>query len=165
MPAARQASRSPASALAVSATDARRLEFAGDFALAQLARGDEAVHDRHLAVHEHHVELLLFQRIQRFDAVAGVHGVAAEPLQHLERERAVDHVVLDQEDRQVIEHGFVLRCEHGGGGTDVVEGHGLQRFVKRTAQHALAHGLGEAAHRRELRRRGRLRGRRPPSSP
>ena len=130
---------------------AGRLELARDFAFAQLARRDEAVHDRHLAVHEHHVEFLLFERVQRLDAVAGMHGVASQALQHLERERAVDHVVLDQEDREVIEHGFVLRCEHGGRGTDIVEGHGLQRFVQGAAQHALAHGLREAAHRRELR--------------
>ncbi len=83
-------------------------------------------------------------------------GVAAQTLQHFERQRAVDHVVFDEQDREVIEHGFVLRCEHGGGGADFVEGHGLQRFVQGTAQHALAHGLGEAAHRRELRREGGL---------
>jgi hypothetical protein len=80
----------------------------------QLARGDEAVHDRHLAIHEHHVELLFLQRVERLDAVAGVHGVATQPLQHLERQRAVDHVVLDQQHREMIEHGFVFGCEHGG---------------------------------------------------
>ena len=165
MPAARQASRSPASALAVSATTRVGSSFFCDFALTQLARGDEAVHDRHLAVHEHHVEVLLLERVQRLDAVAGVHGVAAQPLQHLERQRAVDHVVLDQQDREVIEHGFVLRGEHGGSGTDFVEGRGLQRFVQGTAQHALAHGLGETAQRRELADERRPRDRRPPSSP
>ena len=130
---------------------ARRLLLLDELALAQLARRDEAVHDRHLAVHEHHVEILFFERVERFDAIAGVHRVAAETLQHLERQRAVDHVVLDEQDREVIEHGFVLRCEHGGRGTDFVERHGLQRFVQGAAQHALAHGLREPAHRRELR--------------
>ena len=74
MPAARQASRSPASAFAVSATTRVGSFFLRDFALAQLARGDEAVHDGHLAVHEHHVEVLLLERVERLDAVAGVHA-------------------------------------------------------------------------------------------
>ena len=144
---------------------ARGFEFLRDLALAQLARGDEAVHDRHLAIHEHHVELLLLERIERLDAVAGMHGIATQALQHLERQRAVDHVVFHQQHREMIEHGFVFRREHGRCRAHFLEGCGLQRLVQGAAQHALAHGLGESAHGRELRRDVQPRCHRPPSSP
>jgi hypothetical protein len=76
--------------------------------------------------------------------------IAPQALQHLERKRAVDHVVLDEQHREVIEHRFVLRREHRGSGAHLLEWSGLQRFVQRAAQHALAHRLRETTHRGEL---------------
>ena len=68
MPAARHISRSPCIALAVIAT--MRGRSAGGQRRSDAARGLEAVHLRHLHVHQHHVVGLALDRLDRLDAVA-----------------------------------------------------------------------------------------------
>ena len=107
MPAARQASRSSAEALAVSATIGAR-PFAGfDFGGADAARGFDAVDARHLHVHQHQVvgAAGAARRVPGLDrrlAVARDRRTVAEPRQQRAREQRVDLVILGDQDRQAL---------------------------------------------------------------
>ena len=68
MPAARQRSRSPFIACAVIAM-MRTWRAVRAFALANRGRRFEAVHLRHLQVHQHEVEGVAFQSVHRFAPV------------------------------------------------------------------------------------------------
>ena len=67
---------------------------------AQLPRRLEAVHLGHVAVHQHDVEPLLIEAGQRLGAVLGDDDAMAVALQHRDRDRGVDGVVLGQQDVQ-----------------------------------------------------------------
>ena len=106
MPAARHASRSPRSALAVMAMS----RGPGLPPLPDAARRLQAVHLGHLHVEQDHVVGLAPERLQHLAAVAGHVGAVSLPLQHLERDLLVDDVVLGQEDAQ--RPGIVERAGH-----------------------------------------------------
>ena len=96
MPAATQASRSPGIALPVSATMGTRAP--SGFRRADRARGGEAVHHRHLAVHEDQVELGIGSRGQHaFVAVRCGGDVEAEHVEHGARHFLVHRVVFHHE--------------------------------------------------------------------
>ena len=105
MPASRQASRSSAEALAVSARIGVRGVPVSASVVADPARRFEAVHARHVQVHEHAVEGMPAARAasQDFDrrfAAVGHGRVVAELDQEGAREQRVDLVILGDEDRQ-----------------------------------------------------------------
>ena len=109
MPAASTASRSPTIALAVIAiTGSVRSAAAG----ARPGRG-VAVHDGHLAVHQHRIEALAGQHVQRLLPVAGDADDDTGAAQQVDRELLVDRVVLDQQDarsgqrRPMVEQGLL----------------------------------------------------------
>ncbi len=85
------------------------------FALAQQADGGDAVHDRHLHVHQHHVEVLHLQEVQRRLAVVDdgqmhpgrVHDQLHHPL--------VGGVVLGQQHPQARGVQGLVRLGHGAG--------------------------------------------------
>ncbi len=70
---------------------------------ADAARGLEAVHARHVAVHQHQLVVLLREALERLDAVVGDGDFAAEALQHADRDFLVGAVVLDHENAAVAE--------------------------------------------------------------
>src|SRR5690606_22358196 len=63
-------------------------------------RGAGAVHDRHLAVHEHQIVLAALAHAHGLAAVHGVLDDAAELLQHTARDFANDVAVVDHEHAQ-----------------------------------------------------------------
>ena len=68
------------------------------FLLTNGLRRLQAVHLRHLNVHEHHIKGRLLHRIDRLPAVVHQrHGVSL-PLQQTNRQALVDRVVFGQED-------------------------------------------------------------------
>ena len=95
MPAAMTFSRSPAMTLAVMAMIGRsaRAGVPADFA----CRG-EAVHDRHLAVHQDTIETMVpGQNIERFLSVIGNDDLDAGVAQKFSREFLIEFVVFDQQ--------------------------------------------------------------------
>ena len=76
MPAFRQRSASPVSAWAVRAMIGTRA-FLGSAQVADRSGRRKTVHDRHLHVHEHHVEILPIQCFHRLPTIAGnLYGVS-----------------------------------------------------------------------------------------
>ena len=69
-------------------------------ALADAARGVEAVHLGHLDVHQHDVVGLPLERLERLEAVRRDVGAVAQLVEHPERDLLVHGVVLGQEDPQ-----------------------------------------------------------------
>ena len=69
----------------------------GSRAGADRARGLQAVHDRHLHVHQDRVIAALANLLQGFGAVVGEIGVEADALQQLQRDFLVDRVVFDDQ--------------------------------------------------------------------
>jgi hypothetical protein len=58
-----------------------------------------AVHDRHLAIHQHAIEeRIVLQYFQRLLAIAGPHHFDAGTAQQVLRQFAIELVVLDQQD-------------------------------------------------------------------
>ena len=98
MPACRHFSRSPNQGVAGHGDDARALVCRP--ALANLPRGFQAVHLRHLHVEEEDVVGLLFERLEDFDAVAGDVGAIAQLVQDAEADFLVDGIVVGQEQAQ-----------------------------------------------------------------
>ena len=105
MPAARQASRSPGSALAVMAMI--RGWAATGHLLADAAGGFQPIQLGHLHIHQHHIVRLPCQRVERFLTVGGHVGPVAQPRQHVQRQFLVDRVVFGQQDAQRMAFGHM----------------------------------------------------------
>ena len=73
------------------------------------ARRGEAVHDRHLAVHQHGIEMRFGKALQRFGAVVGDGDLGGQILQQPLRHALIDRIVLDQEDPMAAERRRPLR--------------------------------------------------------
>ncbi len=122
MPAARHFSRSSLMTFAVSAMMGRRLAPRLRFQLANAPRCGEAVHHRHLAVHQHGIEVRGGHAFQGFGAVVRNGHLRGEILQRALRHALIHRIVLDQEDlvaakgRQRLRRGFDVgrvRCLAG----------------------------------------------------
>ncbi|MNP21974.1 hypothetical protein D3C76_1146170 [compost metagenome] len=75
---------------------------------ADLARGGIAVHDRHVAVHQHTVEAAVDrQDVQRFLAMPGQAQRYTHALQQLTRKLLVHFVVFDQQKSRTPQAGLV----------------------------------------------------------
>jgi hypothetical protein len=112
----------------------------GGLAGADLPRGAEAVHHRHLAVHEDQVEALLRERAHPLGAVRDGAHLAAQRLEQHHGHAAVDLVVLAQ---QHAARHVARRCGRRGGRRRrdrLAPQHG----VERRAQVRAARGLVEA---------------------
>ena len=72
---------------------------------ADVAGRFQAVHQRHLHVHQHAVEGGLAQQVERFLAVGRQAHRRAHVFQHLQRDLLVEGVVLHQQDAGVLERG------------------------------------------------------------
>src|ERR1043166_596232 len=77
-----------------------RITAEGFLHLAQLGSGFEAVHQRHLDIHEDQVERVRAVRIQRFAPVAGTRDAVSAVLQDSTGEFLIDQVVFNQQDAQ-----------------------------------------------------------------
>ena len=75
----------------------------------------EATHLRHLHVHQHQIEPLLFQGLDRFFPVAGDDDLMAPFFQHTERKGLVHQVILGEEDAQGRGQGSGVRGQFRGG--------------------------------------------------
>ncbi len=96
MPASRQTCSSPCMALAVIAMIGDVRARAG-LALADPACRLEAIHDRHLAVHQHDVEVLPAHAGQALGAIVGHRDLQPQLAEHGLGHALVDRVVLDQQ--------------------------------------------------------------------
>ena len=95
---------------------------------ADVARRLQAIHQRHLHVHQHAVELRLAQQVKRLFAIVGQADGGARFFQQFQRHLLVEGVVFHQQDARMLE-----RAHHQGG---VGAGaHGRCRL-----RHAVEHG-------------------------
>ena len=131
MPAARQASRSSAKALAVSAMIGVRGGSPLGLGGADAPRGFEPVHARHLHVHQDEIVGRAglargVPALQRRGAALGNGRPVAEPRQQRARQQRVDLVVLGDQDieQALARRRTVLRAAEGArfGGGRAVEG-------------------------------------------
>ena len=77
--------------------------------MADLPCGFVAIHDWHVAVHQHQVKGLLLQPTQRLAAVARNHHFTAQLAQHALGHQLVDRIVFDQQDSRAVDR----RSIHG----------------------------------------------------
>ena len=101
MPAARQRSRSPCMAWAVMAMMGMAIRDRRTCGLADLAGGLEAVHHRHLHVHQHQVVRDGLERLEGLGAVGHGLGAQAQFLEHAQRHLLVGDIVLGQQDARL----------------------------------------------------------------
>src|SRR5215510_7573560 len=97
MPAARHLSRSPCIASAVIAMMRGRSLAAQR---AQMAARLEAIHLRHLDVHEYDVVGGMVQPRERLASIANDFGPVSEPFEQAKRDLLVDRVILGEKDAQ-----------------------------------------------------------------
>ena len=113
---------------------------------AQAAHGLEAVHLRHLAVHQHDIEACLGQRIERLLAVGRECHLATEVLQHHARQLLVDRVVLGQQHAGAAERARRRRVAGGA-----PRQHRSQRLHQFLSTYRLGEEGIDAAGRRDAR--------------
>ena len=131
---------------------AGREALAARLQIADRARGAEAIHLRHLAVHQHERITPAAQRLDRGASVRRDLAAVAQNLQHLLAHCQVYFVVLDQKDARFVPctarlHRRILRKRQAGPA--------FEQRVERGQQFFPAHRLGEPAPNSELAQRRR----------
>ncbi len=118
-------------------------------ALADPAGGLEAVHDGHLAVHEHGVEGGLGEPFERLGAVVGERDLGARALEQALGDMLIDRVVVDHQDAPPLK-GDGGRGRAGGAddGQDLARGVALDGADQELRQAQRADGFGAHGIRR-----------------
>src|SRR6185369_13786152 len=110
--------------------------------------GGQAVHDRHLDVHQDQAEIFLLQQIERFLALGGDSDAEADALEQGDGNRAVDRDVLDDQHALAGPARYSGRCRGFGRKRDGIGGGKAENDVE-AEQAAFARGAVEsdlAAH-------------------